>query len=72
MIAGTRTVVMHSVWVDELTILILDKPRVVLSYEMTSLLVVTDVDLYHLVLIHWLRIRAASFIDCYKLSSNAT
>ena len=36
---------MRSVWVDELTVLILDKPQVVLGHEMPSLLVVTDVGL---------------------------
>ena len=42
---------MCSVWVDKLAVLILDKPQVVLSYEMPLLLVVTDIGLYCLVLI---------------------
>ena len=51
MIASTRAIVVGSVWIDELTILIFDKPRVVLGYEMSSLLVVADVSLYCLIFV---------------------
>ena len=42
---------MGPVGINKLTVLILDKPRVVLGHEMPLLLVVTDIGLYSLVLI---------------------
>ena len=52
---------MGSVWVNELTVLILDKPQVVLGHEMPLLLVVTDVDLYSLILILWIEDKSSAF-----------
>ena len=61
MITSTRAVVVGSVWVNELTVLILDKPQVVLGHEMPLLLVVTDVDLYSLILILWIEDKSSAF-----------
>ena len=61
MITSTRTVVMSPIGVDKLTVLIFDKPWVVLSYEMPSLLVVTDVGLYGLILILEIEDKSSAF-----------
>ena len=52
---------MGSVWVNKLTVLILDKPRVVLGHEMPLLLVVTDVGLYSLIFILWIEDKSSAF-----------
>ena len=52
---------MGSIWFDKLTVLILDKPWVVLGHEMPLLLVVTDVGLYGLILILWIEDKSSAF-----------
>ena len=52
---------MGSIWVDELTVLILDKPQVLLGYKMPSLLVVTDICLYGLILILEIEDKSSAF-----------
>ena len=63
---------MGSVRVNKLTVLILDKPQVVLGYEMPSLLIVANIGLYHLILVYWVEDKSSVFHKCYELSPNAT